>query len=104
LGDIHQRIKKGERPELPINCGELTKLIEECWRENPLQRPTFSDICKRLTCLKKMFMKGTYLSDMVPQFGGVRNFFQKIPTTSEGCKEATKHSSEKVYATSITMC
>jgi serine/threonine protein kinase len=102
--EIHQKIKKGERPELPINCGELTTLIEECWRENPLQRPTFSDICKRLTCLKKMFMKGTYLSDMVPQFGGVRNFFQKIPTTLEGCKEETKHSSEKVYATSITMC
>jgi hypothetical protein len=97
LGDIHQRIKKGERPELPINCGELTKLIEECWRENSLQRPTFSDICKRLTCLKKMFMKGTYLSDIVPQFGGVRNFSENISTTSEGCKEETKHGSEKVY-------
>jgi hypothetical protein len=51
-----------------------------------------------------MFMKGTYLSNMVPQFGGVRNFSQKLSTTSEGCKEETKHSSEKVYATSITMC
>jgi hypothetical protein len=104
VGDIYQKIKKGERPELPINCGELTKLIEECWRENPLQRPTFSDICKRLTCLKKMFMKGTYLSNMVPQFGGVRIYFEKTSTTSEGCKEEKKHSDEKVNATSITMC
>jgi serine/threonine protein kinase len=104
VGDIHQKLKKGERPELPINCGELTKLIEECWRENPLQRPTFSDICKRLTCLKTMFMKGAYLSDMIPQFGGVRSFSQKISTTSEGCKEETQHSSEKVNSTSITMC
>jgi hypothetical protein len=87
LREILQKIKKGERPELPINCGELTELIEECWREDPLQRPTFSDICKRLIGLKKMFMKGTYLSHMVPQFGGVRNLDQKIATTLKGCKE-----------------
>ena len=98
------KIKHGERPELPISCGELTKLIEECWREVPSQRPTFFDICKRLTGLKKIFMEGTYLSDMVPQFGGVKNFSQKMSTTSKGCKEETKHGSEKVNATSITMC
>ena len=103
MREILPKIKKGERPELPINCGELTELIEECWREDPLQRPTFSDICKRLIGLKKMFMKGTYLSDMVPQFDGVRNLFQKMSTTLKGCKEETNHSSEKVNATSITM-
>jgi serine/threonine protein kinase len=104
LKEILPKIKEGERPELPINCGELTQLIEECWREDPLQRPTFADICKRLIGLKKMFMKGTYLNDMVPQFGEVRNFSQKNSTTSEGCKEETNHGSEKVNATSITMC
>ena len=93
---ILPKIKKGERPKLPINCGELTKLIEECWREDPLQRPMFSDICKRLIGLKKMFMKGTYSSDMVPQFGGVKNLFQKMSRTSKGCKEETNHGSEKV--------
>ena len=103
MREILPKIKKGERPELPINCGELTKLIEECWREDPLQRPMFSNICKRLIGLKKMFMKGTYLSDMVPQFDGVRNLFQKLSTTLKGCKEETNHSSEKVNATSITM-
>ena len=103
MREILPKIKKGERPELPINCGELTKLIEECWREDPLQRPTFSDICKRLIGLKKMFMKGTYLSDMVPQFDGVWNVSQKMSTTLEGCKEETNHGSEKVNATSMTM-
>jgi serine/threonine protein kinase len=104
MRQILQKIREGERPELPINCEELTQLIEECWREDPLQRPTFSDICKRLIGLKKMFMKGTYLSDMVPQFGGVRSFSQKISTTSESCKEETNHGSEKVNATSTTLC
>jgi serine/threonine protein kinase len=103
MREILQKIKKGERPELPINCGELTELIEECWREDPLQRPTFSDICKRLIGLKKMFMKGTYLSDMVPQFGGVRSLIQTMATTLKGCKEETNHGSEKVNGTSITM-
>jgi hypothetical protein len=99
---ILPKIKKGERPELPINCRELTELIEECWREDPLQRPTFPDICKRLISLKKMFMKGTYLSGMVPQFDGVMNFFQKF-STWKGCEEETNHSGEKVNATSIPM-
>jgi hypothetical protein len=103
MKEILPKIKKGERPKLPINCGELTKLIEECWREDPLQRPTFPDICKRLISLKKMFMKGTYLSDMVPQFDGVMNFFQKLSTTWKGCKEETNHGREKVNATSIPM-
>ena len=103
MKEILQKLKKGERPKLPINCGELTKLIEECWREDPLQRPTFSNICKRLVGLKKMFMKGTYLSNMVPQFDGARSPNPNLSTTSKGCKEETNHSSQKVNATSITM-
>lgn len=33
--EILKRIKKSERPKLPSNCDELTKLVEECWRWNP---------------------------------------------------------------------
>jgi serine/threonine protein kinase len=33
---------KSFRPDLPNNCEELTNLIEECWSQDPLQRPTFS--------------------------------------------------------------
>jgi serine/threonine protein kinase len=101
MREILPKIKKGERPKLPINCGELTKLIEECWREDPLERPTFPDICKRLISLKKMFMKGTYLNDMVPQFDGVMKFLQKLSTTWKGCKEEINHGREKVSVISI---
>ena len=62
-------------------------MIEKCWKEDPLQRPTFFNIRKRLIGLKKMFIKGTYLSDMVPQFGGGWNFFQKMLTTLKGVKK-----------------
>jgi serine/threonine protein kinase len=102
--EIPPKIKKGERPELPNNCEELTKLIEECWREDPLQRPTFSDICKKLISLKKMFMKGTYLNDMVPQCDDIWNFSSRMSTTLKGSKEETNHGSEKVNATSTKMC
>ena len=65
--EVILEIKNGGRPELPINCEELTTLIEECWIEDPSQRPTFSNICKRLATLKKKFMVGVYSNDL-PQF------------------------------------
>jgi len=46
------------RPDLPNDCKGLTMLIQECWSQNPLQWPTFSEICERLTNLKKSFLKG----------------------------------------------
>jgi hypothetical protein len=66
---ILQKIKECWRPELPINCEELTMLIEECWNEDPSQRPTFSNICERLATLKNKFMVGIYSNDL-PQFKG----------------------------------
>jgi serine/threonine protein kinase len=66
---ILQKIKDGWRPKLPINCEELTSLIEECWIEDHKQRPTFSNICKRLATLKKKIMVGIYSNDL-PQFKG----------------------------------
>jgi serine/threonine protein kinase len=70
---ILQKIKDGWRPKLPINCEELTTLIEECWIMDHSQRPTFSSICKRLATLKKKFMVGTYSNDL-PQFKGWNMF------------------------------
>jgi serine/threonine protein kinase len=64
---ILQKIEDCWRPKLPINCEELTTLIEECWIEDPSRRPTFSNICKRLATLKKKFMVGIYSND-IPQF------------------------------------
>jgi serine/threonine protein kinase len=45
------------RPTLPNDCEGLTTLIQECWSQDPLQRPTFSNICDRLISLKKSFLK-----------------------------------------------
>ena len=66
--DILKKIKEFERPKLPMNCEELTRLIEDCWVEDPLQRPTFSKICEKLMDLKKMFLRGTYSANLYPKF------------------------------------
>ena len=65
---VLDKVKEFERPQLPVNCEELTRLIEECWVEDPLQRPTFLEICNKLIDLKKMFLRGTYLASLRPKF------------------------------------
>ena len=65
---ILKEIREFERPQLPTNCEELMRLIEECWVENPLQRPTFFEICEKLIDLKKMFLRGTYPASLCPKF------------------------------------
>uniref|UniRef100_A0A7I4F256 Protein kinase domain-containing protein n=1 Tax=Physcomitrium patens TaxID=3218 RepID=A0A7I4F256_PHYPA len=51
-------IEKGERLKLPSNSDDLSKLIEKCWIMDPSQRPSFANICKRLTTLKKKLLMG----------------------------------------------
>nr|PNR32205.1 hypothetical protein PHYPA_026331 [Physcomitrium patens] len=46
--EILERIERDERPKLPSNCDELTKLIKECWNLNPLHRPKFAKNYERL--------------------------------------------------------
>jgi serine/threonine protein kinase len=66
---ILKKIKEFERPKLPMNCEDLTRLIEEFWMEDPLQRPTFSKICEKLIDMKKMFLRGkTYSASLCPKF------------------------------------
>lgn len=39
------KITKGERPPIPPNIsGQMKKLIESCWNQNPIQRPKFKEI------------------------------------------------------------
>jgi hypothetical protein len=77
-------------------------LIEECWIEDPSQRPTFSNICKRLATLKKKFVVGIYSND-IPQFdkGGTCS-----PSTQS--KKASDNMNifapKKVRTHSITIC
>jgi serine/threonine protein kinase len=83
--DILQKIRDHVRPDLPSNCEELTVLIEECWVEDPSRRPTFSNICERLTTLKKKFMIGMYSND-IPRFKKDQSTTQNMERKSEASK------------------
>jgi hypothetical protein len=40
------------RPPLPSNMSEgLVHLMKECWDEEPIRRPMFSQLCERLTAI-----------------------------------------------------
>ena len=47
------RVSLGGRPEMPGNArvvgltGEMWKLLESCWRQNPRRRPTMEEVVKR---------------------------------------------------------
>ncbi|KAL5012105.1 hypothetical protein ScPMuIL_010656 [Solemya velum] len=42
---ILERVRKNHRPELPTDCPkELGILIQKCWHQNPVRRPTFTKI------------------------------------------------------------
>jgi serine/threonine protein kinase len=51
------RFLKTKRPKLPKTCSkDLKSLIHECWSSEPLDRPTFLDISKKLRKLKSDVM------------------------------------------------
>jgi serine/threonine protein kinase len=50
----------GRRPSLPEDWPELFReLIAECWRTNPLQRPAFPEICRRLLDVRAFLLTGS---------------------------------------------
>jgi tRNA A-37 threonylcarbamoyl transferase component Bud32 len=49
---IQDEVKKGLRPKLPTNFNGLVSLINECWRLDACNRPSFQAICERLKKLK----------------------------------------------------
>nr|PNR59808.1 hypothetical protein PHYPA_002600 [Physcomitrium patens] len=69
--ELLKKFESGERPKLPLNCNDLSKLIEECWTLNPSKRPSFGDICKRLTTLKKKYLVGIDVAK-TPHFGAIK--------------------------------
>jgi hypothetical protein len=104
MKDILQKIKDHIRPNLPINCKDLTMLLEECWVEDPSQRPTFSNICKRLTALKKEFMIGMYTND-IPRYDKDQSMTQHMERKAETSKHVKNIlATKKVRTHSITMC
>ena len=52
-------ILNGNRPALPEffeNKTNLAKLVEQCWSQNPDQRPTARQICRRLGLVRVVFL------------------------------------------------
>jgi serine/threonine protein kinase len=59
--EFKARVQDGMRPQLPLNClNSLSGLIEQCWDENPVNRPDFQTICTELR-----YIKGRLLTGMV---------------------------------------
>uniref|UniRef100_A0A7I3Z6Q0 Protein kinase domain-containing protein n=1 Tax=Physcomitrium patens TaxID=3218 RepID=A0A7I3Z6Q0_PHYPA len=69
--ELLKKIEKGERPKLPSNCEDLSKLIEKCWTLNPSKRPSFANICKRLTTLKQKYLVEVDVAK-TPHFGAFK--------------------------------
>ncbi|XP_024542625.1 uncharacterized protein LOC112350522 [Selaginella moellendorffii] len=60
VGMDMEQVLRGERPEIPATCPEfLSQLMRECWSHDAKERPSFSDICKRLKQLKSRIITGT---------------------------------------------
>jgi len=46
---IEEKVIAGERPDIPSNCHPLyAQLIQDCWQNNPNERPKFSEIEDRI--------------------------------------------------------
>jgi hypothetical protein len=65
---IQDEVKKGVRPKLPTNFNGLVSLINECWRLDPCNRPSFQAICERLKKLK-IELISSHLHTLKPTFG-----------------------------------
>ena len=53
--EVVKKIEKGERLKKPNGCNEdHFKIMNECWKENPQERPSFKDLYQRfeLNCDK----------------------------------------------------
>jgi hypothetical protein len=65
---IQDEVKKGVRPKLPTNVNGLISLINECWRWDACNRPSFQAICERLKKLK-IELISSCLHTLKPTFG-----------------------------------
>jgi len=55
---VMKKIKKGERPKIPVECPKkFSKIIKKCWEADPLKRPTSEELVISLGELDKMPLK-----------------------------------------------
>ncbi|KAK3254090.1 hypothetical protein CYMTET_36681, partial [Cymbomonas tetramitiformis] len=46
---VMNSITQGRRPDIPNDCpSDFAQLIQDCWKQNPTQRPAFDEIKRRL--------------------------------------------------------
>jgi serine/threonine protein kinase len=67
-GEIFERIKKGERPNLPSEayCPEyLSAFIRRCWATETEERPEFPDICQMLVYCKELILRDSFPSPLI---------------------------------------
>lgn len=66
--DLYRYLKQGYRMDKPANCSEeLYEMMGRCWKENPIERPTFSDLKKSLDDLLET-AAGSDGADYLPLF------------------------------------
>ena len=65
--DVVINILAGARPKMPGNAqdvgltGEMWKLLEDCWHQNPKKRPAMKEVVKRL----QKFVEGNTVTECV---------------------------------------
>lgn len=60
---LQYKVLNNERPQIPSNCPlSLRKLIEKCWAQDPVQRPSFAKIKNKLM-MEKCLFEGTNLEE-----------------------------------------
>jgi len=61
---LEEKVIKGERPPIPSEVPSIVaSLIEACWDNDPLKRPTFSKICDDLVDIKSALKHGGMITE-----------------------------------------
>jgi hypothetical protein len=87
-GNVIFAILNGNRPVLPESIeskADLANLVRQSWSQNPDQRPTARQICRRLGLVRVVFFR-SHISDRFPDnlvWGLVCAFFLKFKSLSD---------------------
>jgi serine/threonine protein kinase len=87
---LNEKIKAGQRPELPADLhSELNGLIESCWASDPNKRPSFKNICVILELIRSFMPAVTNkianlwkALKQIPNAMGLLQVWQKHPSTT----------------------
>jgi len=54
--ELEQNVINGKRPSIPATCHpQFENLIQLCWQDDPIERPSFDEILEELILIKKSF-------------------------------------------------